>query len=103
MDMLENLAQFHFELKQYDESDNVYKEMRSMDETEQLPIVGMARNLIAREKYDDALALLEECKKYDIDYPEIYRFQMRAFDGKKEYKKMIDAMVTLYEKSDDFD
>ena len=103
MDMLEDLAQFHFDLKQYDESDNVYKEMRSMDETEQLPMVGMARNLIAREKYDDALALLEECKKYDIDYPEIYRFQMRAFDGKKEYKKMIDAMVTLYEKSDDFD
>ena len=28
---------------------------------------------------------------------------MRAFEGKKEYKKMIDAMVTLYEKSDDFD
>ena len=103
MDMLEDLAQFHFDLKQYDESDNVYKEMRSMDETEQLPMVGMARNLIAREKYDDALALLEECKKYDVDYPEIYRFQMRAFDGKKEYKKMIDAMVTLYEKSDDFD
>ena len=40
MDMLEDLAQFHFDLKQYDESDNVYKEMRSMDETEQLPIVG---------------------------------------------------------------
>jgi clan AA aspartic protease (TIGR02281 family) len=103
IDMLEELAQIYYDLKQYDESDKVYKEMRSMDETKQLPIVGMARNLIAREKYDDALALLEECKKYDIDYPEIYRFQMRAFDGKKEYKKMIDAMVTLYEKSDDFD
>ena len=103
MDMLEDLAQFHFDLKQYDESDNVYKEMRSMDETKQLPMVGLARNLIAREKYDEALALLEECKKYDVDYPEIYRFQMRAFAGKKEYKKMIDAMVTLYEKSDDFD
>ena len=101
--MLEDLAQFHFDLKQYDESDKVYEEMHSMDETEQLPLVGMARNLIARERYDEALALLEDCKKYDRDYPEIYRFQMRAFDGKREYKKMIDAMVTLYEKSDDFD
>ena len=103
MDMLESLAQFHYDLKEYDESDKVYKEMRSIDETKQLPMVGLARNLIAREKYDEALALLEDCKKYDADYYEIYRFQMKAYDGKKEYKKMIDAMVTLYEKSDDFD
>ena len=103
MDMLENLAQLHFDLKQYDESDEVYQEMRSMDETDQLPMVGLARNLIAKEKYDEALALLEDCKKYDSDYYEIYRFQMKAYGGKKEYKKMIDAMVTLYEKSDDFD
>ena len=98
MDMLESLAQFHYDLKEYDESDKVYKEMRSIDETKQLPMVGLARNLIAREKYDEALALLEDCKKYDADYYEIYRFQMKAYDGKKEYKKMIDAMVTLYEK-----
>ena len=103
MDMLESLAQFHYDLKEYDESDKVYKEMRSIDETKQLPMVGLARNLIAREKYDEALAILEDCKKYDADYYEIYRFQMKAYDGKKEYKKMIDAMVTLYEKSDDFD
>ena len=103
MDMLEKLAQIHYDLKQYDESDKVYKEMHSMDETKQLPMIGLARNLIAREKYDEAIALLEECKKYDADYHEIYRFQMRAYGGKKEHKKMIDAMVTLYEKSDDYD
>ena len=103
MDMLETLAQIHYDLKQYDESDKVYKEMRSMDETKQLPMIGLARNLIEREKFDEALALLEDCKKYDADYPEIYRFQMKVYGGKKEYKKMIDAMVTLYEKSDDYD
>lgn len=102
-DMLETLAQIHFDLKQYEESDEVYYEMRSMDETHQLPMIGLARNLIAREKYDEALDILEDCKKYDRDYAEIYRFQVKAFEGKKEYKKMIDAMVTLYEKSDDFD
>ena len=103
MDMLETLAQIHYDLKQYDQSDKVYKEMRSMDETTQLPMIGLARNLIEREKYDEALTLLDDCKKYDADYYEIYRFQMRAYGGKKEYKKMIDAMVTLYEKSDDYD
>lgn len=102
-DMLETLAQFHYDLKQYTESDKIYREMMALDETDQLPMVGLSRNMIARKEYDEALAMLEECKKYDSSYDEIYRFQMRAFEGKKEYKKMIDAMVTLYEKSDDFD
>ena len=54
MDMLQLLAQLHYNLKQYDESDKVYSQMRDLDETEQLPMIGLARNMIAREKYDDA-------------------------------------------------
>ena len=103
MDMLQSLAQFRYDLKQYDASDKVYLEMRSLDESEQLPMIGLARNMNARENYDEALAILEECKKLDADYAEIYRFQMHAYEGKKEYKKMIDAMFTLYEKSEDSD
>lgn len=101
--MLENLAQFHYDLKEYDAADNVYHEIKKLDESSLLPDIGLARNLIAREKYDEALAILDECIKYDRDYAEIYRFKMHAYEGKKEYKKMIDAMMTLFEKSDDAD
>lgn len=103
MDMLQLLAQLHYNLKQYDESDKVYSRMRKIDETEQLPMIGLARNMIARENYDEALAILEDCKKYDEDYPEIYRFEMAAYEGMNQYRKMIDAMITLYENSDDTD
>ena len=103
IDMMENLAQFRYDLKEYDESDAVYREMMKIDESTLLPRIGIARNLIARDRYDEALTALEECKKYDKDYSEIYRFQMRAYEGKKEYKKMIDSMMTLYEKCDDAD
>lgn len=101
--MLENLAQFRYDLKEYDASDAVYREMIKMDETALLPKIGLARNMNGREKYDEALALLDECAKYDKDYYEIYRFRMQAYKGKKEYKKMIDAMLTLYDKSEDSD
>lgn len=101
--MMEDLAQFRYDLKEYDVSDAVYRELMKIDESSLLPRVGLARNMIAREQYDAALATLEECKKFDRDYAEIYRFQMQAYNGKKEYKKMIDAMFTLYEKSDDVD
>ena len=101
--MLENLAQFRYDLKEYDASDAVYRELIKLDESSLLPKIGIARNLNAREKYDEALAVLDECAKYDKDYAEVYRFRMHAYKGKKEYKKMIDAMITLYEKSDDSD
>lgn len=101
--MMEDLAQFRYDLKDYDASDAVYREIMKIDESTLLPRIGLSRNLIAREKYDEALVVLEECRKYDRDYSEIYRFQMQAYEGKKEYKKMIDAMMTLFDKSDDAD
>lgn len=102
-EMLESLAQLQYDMKQYDESDKTYYELRKMDESNQLPFIGLARNMIARGRYDEALSFLEKCKKYDSDYPEIYRFEVRAYEKKGEYKKMIDSMVKLYEKSDDSD
>lgn len=101
--MMESLAQFRYDLKEYDASDAVYKEMAKMDESSLLPRIGVARNDIARGDYDSALEILAFCKQYDRDYSEIYRFEMSAYEGKKEYKKMIDAMMTLYEKSQDSD
>lgn len=98
--MLEAMAQFYYNNEDYDASDRIYRELLKMDDSALLPKVGIARNLNAREQYDQALALLDECLKYDSDYAEIYRFRMQAYEGKKEFKKMIDEMITLYEKSE---
>ena len=100
-EMLEAMAQFYYENKDYDASDKMYQELLKMDDASLFPKVGIARNLNKREQYDQALALLNECLKYDKDYYEIYRFRMHAYEGKKDYKKMIDEMIMLFEKSDD--
>lgn len=102
-EMLQSLGQIQYDLKMYDEADQTYKEMLRIDETDQMPMVGLARNMIARERYDEALEILEKCKKYDSGYSEIYRFEVQAYEGKKDYKKMIDAMVMHYEKTNDAD
>ena len=99
-EMLEDMAHFYFNNAEYDASDKIYNELLEIDDASLLPKVGIARNMNAREQYDQALALLDECLKYDSDYEEIYRFRMQAYEGKKEYKKMIDEMITLYEKSE---
>lgn len=103
IDMLGSLAQFYYNLNEYDAADEVYNEMIRIDDSHMLPKVGLARNHISRENYDAALAILEDCLKYTTEYSEIYRFQVEAYDGKKEYKKMIDAMICLYEKTGDLD
>lgn len=101
--MLESMAQFYYSNKQYEASDATYRELLKNDDSAQLPRIGLARNMNAREEYDQALEMLDECIRFDSEYSEIYRFQMQAYEGKKEYKKMIDAMMTLFEKSDDTD
>lgn len=101
--MLENLAQMYYDIERYDDSDRIYNEMIKLDETHQLPLIGLARNMCKRGKYEEALRILDECAKLDKNYYEIYRHQMLAYDGMKDYKKMIDAMMTLYDKSEDTD
>jgi clan AA aspartic protease (TIGR02281 family) len=101
--MLEKMAHLYYRVNRCDESDAVYREILKEDESSLPARVGLARNMISRKQYSQALATLEECRRYDRDYYEIYRFQMQAYDGLKEYRKMIDSMITLYEKSDNYD
>lgn len=103
VNILEAQAQLYYDMGKYDESDHAYERMRKLDYTSQLPMIGLARNMLAREEYDNALEILDECARYDADYSEIYRYRAFAYEGKKEYRKMIDALITGYEKSDDVD
>lgn len=54
-------------------------------------MVGLARNMMEREEYSDALEMLDKCQKYDADYAEIYRFKMQAYDKLGDISKAVDA------------
>ena len=58
-EMLEDMAHFYFNNAEYDASDKIYNELLEIDDASVLPKVGIARNLNAREQYDQALALLD--------------------------------------------
>jgi clan AA aspartic protease (TIGR02281 family) len=101
--MLDDLADMYFSQKNYSAADGLYNEMLKLDEGSQKPMLGLARNMNAREQYEDALKMIEECMKLNAENPNIYKLQVNAYEGLKEYKKMIDAMVQLYEKSENID
>ena len=101
--MTGHLADLYSRNKRYDESDKLFMDVLSKDETNQDAMIGMASNMNARGEYDKALAILDECMKFNANYANIYKARKSAYEGKKEYKKMIDAMVTLYDKSGNTD
>lgn len=94
-------AQVLYQLDRYDEADAVYREMLAADETDQSAMIGIARNLIEREKYADAAELCERSKKYGEDYSGSYKFAMQAYDGMGETDKAIDNAIKLLEKDGD--
>lgn len=90
-----------FNLMRLDEANAVYRQMLQDDETDIAAMVGIARILIKRENYADAIELLDHAEKYDHDYPEIYHFRMNAYSMEGETDKAIDDALTWYDKDDD--
>lgn len=82
-------------------ADVIYKKMIAENEAEQGAMVGLARNMIDREQYKDAIEMLDKCQKFDSDYAEIYRFKMKAYDKLGEASKAIDSGLDWYDKNED--
>ena len=107
-DNKDNLQKIAFDYAQvlyyqgdYDTSNAVYRKMLKDNESDQGAMVGLARTMIDRGLYNDALAMLEKCQKYDAEYSEIYRFRMQAYDKLGETNKAIDASLEWYDKDND--
>ncbi len=94
-------AQALYNLDDLAGSDVIYKKMIAENEADQGAMVGLARNMIDREQYKEAIELLDKCQKFDADYAEVYRFKMQAYDKLGEATKAIDAGLDWFEKNDD--
>ncbi len=94
-------AQSLYDLEDYAGADVIYKKMLALDEADQAAMIGLARNMIERTQYSEAIEMLDKCQKYDADYSEIYRFKMQAYDKLGEASKAIDAGLEWFEKNDD--
>ncbi len=66
-------AQALYNLDDVSGADAVYRKMLAEDEADQAAMIGLARNMIKREEYTEAISLLERCQSLDAEYSEIYR------------------------------
>ena len=109
-DNKENLQSISFDYAQalyykeeYSASDVVYRAMLKENEADQSAMVGLARNMLVRKEYQEAVDILDKCQKYDAGYSEIYRFRLRAYKGLGEFGKAIDAGLDWFDKDSDAD
>ncbi len=94
-------AQSLYDLKDYAGADAIYREMLALNEADQMAMVGLARNMIERDEYKEAIELLDKCQKYDAEYADIYRFKMQAYDKLGEAAKAIDAGLDWFDRDND--
>ena len=88
-----------YDLNDLDGADAIYRKMLTQDEADQGAMIGIARNMIKREMYGDAVEVLDKCEKYNADYAEVYRFKMHAYDKLGETSKAVDSGLEWYDKS----
>lgn len=94
-------AQSLYDLEDLAAADAIYRKMLVLDEADQAAMIGLARNMVKREQYKEAIELLDKCQSFDADYAEIYRFKMQAYDKIGELNKAIDAGLDWFDKNDD--
>lgn len=94
-------AQLLFQMDKLDEAVSIYNQMLTEDENDQGAMVGLARIMIERKQFQDALDILAKCVKIDSDYSESYRFQMKAYDGLGETDNAIDASIKYFNRNQD--
>jgi len=109
-DNRDNLQNISFDYAQalYDNddlagADVIYRNMLKENEADQTAMIGLARNLIDRKQYQEAIEELDKCQRYDADYAEIYRFKLRAYRRMGEDTKAIDAAMDWLDKNSDAD
>lgn len=100
-DLLYERAGIYYNMDDYANADADYRLMLKHNETDQVAMIGLVRNMIMREDYQDAIDLANKCEKYDEDYEEVYRFRMQAYDKLGETDLAIDDAIRYFEKADE--
>ena len=76
--------------------------MLKHNEASQDAMIGLARNMMEREEYDAALAMLDKCQKYNADYYKTYHIRMQVYGRMGEANKAIDNALLYLEKTESY-
>ena len=97
---LYEIADALYQLKEYDLSDNVYKELNKRNPGDAIAAMGIAQNAIAREEYDKAILLLDQLITRIPESSEVFALRGTAYMDKGELERGAQDIVTALEMDD---
>lgn len=94
--ILESVANIYYAQDQYDKSDQIYQRLHREDPLSVVPMLGLARNMVVREQYEDVIALADRCLQLDSEHFQAYLLRMRAYDCMGQTDKAIDDAINYF-------
>lgn len=82
-------------------AEKIYFRMLKDDQGDCAAMIGLARNYLDEERYEDAMKYIEQAKSYDASYSQIYRIEMQVLDKMGKTDESVEAALKYYETDDD--
>lgn len=89
----EKRADLLYEIGEYDLSDKDYKVSIALANGNYLAYMGLGRNALVQNKYDEAIQHFNYVEKLTKDYSSVYSFRADCYFAKKEYGKAIEDII----------
>lgn len=94
-------TQMYYQLEDLKAADKVYHKILKEHPDNCMARVGLARSLMAIQRYEESLALLEEAEKQDPYYLSVCKFKMQVLDALGRTDESIDAGLRYYSLDED--
>jgi len=86
-------ANLYYQLENYAASDADWKQVLKIEKDNVNAQVGLVRNMIAKEKFDEAIQELDKLEKIDPKNSNIFRYRGDAYAKIENYQKAIDDLI----------
>lgn len=91
--ILKTRAQIYYEQGKYDLSDADYQEMIRIDAGNTMGYMGIGRNMNARQRYDEAIAMFDKAVSLAPEYSSAYSFRAESYLKLGKYLEAIDDIT----------
>lgn len=92
--LYEKRADIYFYQSKFSQSDADYKKILSIQPGSVIAYMGLGRNLLEKEKYDEAIKQFDYAASLDNSYPEAYAFKASAYKMQKKYDEATENVIS---------
>lgn len=97
VDYYDNRGELYYDLKDYSSAEADYKKIMELEPANTLGYMGLGRNMIAMEKYAEAIPYFDYAIKLDSSFGQAYAFRAQCYIALKDWNKATDDLISALE------